>query len=112
MGIPYRAEPVGARPPRGHVLRDARMVHILNLGNIYSIKKEVQKATSVPQILYLIVRSLPERARPKGMYYGMPEWVYLIARSLTERARPEGMYYGMPEWVYLIARSLTERAHA
>ena len=88
------------------------MVHILNLENIYSIKKEVQKATSVPQILYFVARSLTERARPEGIYYGMPEWVYLIARSLTERARPEGIYYRMPEWVYLIARSLTERAHA
>ena len=63
-------------------------------------------------IIYLIARSLTERARPKGMNYGMPGRVYLIARSLTERARPKGMYYGMPEWVYLIVRSLTERAHA
>ena len=30
----------------------------------------------------------------------MPEWVYLIARSLTQRAHAKHLTYGMPEWVF------------
>ena len=46
-------------------------------------------------ILYLFARSLSERARPKGMHYGMPErvWILRFMRRQTEGGENQMNFY-------------------